>query len=193
MRKTIAVLMTVLTLGFSGCGTTKYNSSYINFDQYLLIIPRPEKILIITTKDADEKLFKKTTMFVKYSGFWGKYVKNISLKIFERSFTGGVKHVNEMPDSEKEYDLIINPRISDHKAYRHMGLLGETPVIEIVMDVIFYDKNKKIILKKQYTSGELQGKSEFFPTIEAINKLAHKAIAINMKQILSDTQKLLDR
>lgn len=202
MKRTIAVLMTVLSLGMGGCGTMqKYNSKYIDFNPELLSTTKRGKVLIVTSQYANERLYDGNKGKLQHKSirqneiYLGQYVKNIALEIFDKAFNGGAKHLNEMPKNMSEYRIIIRPKIDYFKEGHKGWVLEFTPLATVSINVRFYNSKGEKILEKIYTSGLLKGGIVFSETtcLKETNKVIHRAIVKNMEQILRDANSLLDK
>jgi len=197
MKRAIAVLMTVVSMGVSGCGgRQKYRSDYVNFNTYLLASKKKGKVLILTDKNIDQKIHNNAKLlFWNYQANLSQYVKNIALKFFKEAFAGGAEHAYNMPQNTNEYQFIIRPKIEHVDDSRIEGLMGYSSTVTIFLEVDIYNSESKHLLKKIYTSGKLIGKLTLAGPghVKETNRLMHKAIIKNMEQILIDINKFLDK
>ncbi len=188
---------------FSGCTTTvHYNPDYLEH-AFKSVEPSIDgKALIVTEEKNDYRFYSQspsslTGAALKTVGNFGQHLSEIAQSYFDRSFTVGAAHSNEV-SANGNYRLIIQPEIVRFD-YRYNGLknlfFAITPESKLDLYVAVYDGDGVMLFEKKYVSDYVSGGTYLvsFKPAEKINKSIHKALLKLMTEVSEDIESELYR
>ena len=195
VNKILKVAFLTLAAAFiAGCKTVAYNPSYIRPVAEGVTPRYPGKLLILTSPSEDQYVFhghpdSLTGCAWNLKVPFGEMVKKSSGEIYGHLFQSGYEFGSVA--NSNDFAVSIHPKIEDF-AWRMNQLknfgFAITPQIKMTLDLNLLSADQKVLLRRQYESGWVNGNSYVITLapFDAVSVVIHKTLANLMVDSIRD-------
>jgi hypothetical protein len=188
----------VALLFLTGCASSvAYRADYVPSIEVIETERIDGRVLVYTTRDADEKLYTGGASSFTGSGAKltvpiGLMTREIAVKVFSAVAQESASASPDLKDSGR-YAVIVRPETTDFKyGFPQLQNLGFaiTPNVEMTLRIQMLDVTGAVLLEKSYQSGVREGKSYMMSgsPYERINRLAHETLTELMRKAANDVR-----